>query len=176
MKTIAIFGSSYPKPDEQDYIEALAVGRVLGQAGYTVMTGGYKGVMEAASRGAFEAGAHVVGVTCAEIEAFRTGAANAWVKEEVKHATLHERVQYLVIQAQAYIVMPGGVGTLHELAMTWEMMRIAQIPLRPIVCYGAMWQGVLRGLLAENYIPEEHKTVIRFATAPEHIIAILREG
>ncbi len=79
---ITIFGGSQPKPGSPAYAEAYELGKLLALAGHTVLTGGYMGTMEAVSRGANEAGGHVIGVTCADIEAWRGTRANAWVKEE----------------------------------------------------------------------------------------------
>ncbi|MDI6694379.1 MAG: hypothetical protein QME21_04975 [Anaerolineales bacterium] len=67
IRAVTVFGGSRPTPE--DYEQALHLGRLLGGSGYIVLTGGYIGVMEAVSRGASEAGGHVIGVTCDEIEA-----------------------------------------------------------------------------------------------------------
>jgi len=68
-------------PTEPDYAQALHLGKLLGQAGCTVLTGGYIGTMEAVSRGAAENGGHVIGVTCEEIETWRKVRVNRWVKK-----------------------------------------------------------------------------------------------
>jgi len=75
---VTVFGGS--RPDEAGYQQALQLGRLLGQAGYAVLTGGYIGTMEAVSRGAAEAGGHVIGVTCEDIEQWRKVNPNRWVK------------------------------------------------------------------------------------------------
>ncbi|HWQ84126.1 MAG TPA: hypothetical protein VN363_06135, partial [Anaerolineales bacterium] len=82
MSNITVFGGSQIQPGMPDYLAAQRLGGLLAMAGHCVLTGGYIGAMEAVSRGAAEAGGHVIGVTCAEIEAWRPGKANAWVKEE----------------------------------------------------------------------------------------------
>ena len=76
---VAVYGSAAPKPGSPLYQNALELGRLLAQADYTVMTGGYGGTMEAVSRGASEASGTTLGVTCAEIEQYRPGGANPWV-------------------------------------------------------------------------------------------------
>ena len=85
---ISVFGGSQPKESDLAYAEAMELGRLLAQHGHTVLTGGYIGVMEAVSRGAQEAGGHVIGVTCEEIEAWRPIKANAWVMEEIPRKRL----------------------------------------------------------------------------------------
>src|SRR5512134_1709123 len=95
-KVISVFGSSAPRPGSADYEAARTLGRLLARAGFVVQTGGYSGIMAGASQGAAEAGGHVIGVTCAQIERFRPIPANQWVTEEIKKRTLRERLFYLV--------------------------------------------------------------------------------
>src|SRR4029453_16968140 len=110
------------------------------QAGWTVATGGYSGVMEAASRGAHEAGGHVIGVTCTLIENWREGfCANAWVKEEIKFSSLRERLSHLVEFRDATLALPGGIGTLSEIALTWSLIQTSEIKPKPLVVVGRVW-------------------------------------
>ncbi|NPV56306.1 MAG: hypothetical protein HPY76_06515, partial [Anaerolineae bacterium] len=114
---VTIFGGAAPKPGEPAYLEAERLGRLLAQQGDTVLTGGYIGTMEAASKGAADADGHVIGVTCEEIESWRLVAPNAWVTEERRFEKLSDRLQELVLACDAAIALPGGVGTLAEIAM-----------------------------------------------------------
>ena len=110
---VAVFGASSPREGTATYAEARELGALLAQSGYIVATGGYRGVMEASSRGASEAGGHVIGVTCERIEALVPGLRpNRWVAEEIRFRDLRERLSHLVIESQAAIAMPGGIGTL----------------------------------------------------------------
>ena len=77
---ISVFGSSLPTEGMSEYAEARELGGILAKSGYIIATGGYRGVMEAASRGASEAGGHVIGVTCDRIEAFVPGLAAELVR------------------------------------------------------------------------------------------------
>ncbi|HEX9091498.1 MAG TPA: LOG family protein, partial [Anaerolineales bacterium] len=104
---ITIFGGSQPKPGEPVYQDALHLGNLLARAGYTILNGGYIGTMEAVSRGAAEAGGHVIGVTCDEIETWRPVKANTWVSEDWHFATLRERIFTLIENADAYLALPG---------------------------------------------------------------------
>lgn len=162
-----------PQAHELDYIAAYDVGRALGGAGFCVMTGGYAGVMEAASRGAHEANAHVIGVTTVQIDIIRNHGCNQWVKAEVKYPTLRERLLHLVTEADAYVVMPGGVGTLNELITVWELMRIGDIRVRPLLCYGAYWQDTLAALKKSQYVLPHYWDMLEFADTPEEVVAIL---
>ncbi len=89
---ITVFGGSNPLPGSPAYAEAYELGKLLALAGHTILTGGYIGTMEAVSRGANEAGGHVIGVTCTDIETWRGVGVNAWVQEERRFATLQERL------------------------------------------------------------------------------------
>ncbi len=89
---ITVFGSARPNPGDPDYAQAMQLGQMIAKAGHTVLTGGYVGTMEAVSRGANEAGGHVIGVTCDEVEKYRPGGANPWVMEEWHFRTLFERL------------------------------------------------------------------------------------
>ena len=140
---IAVFGGASAKPGEETYNEALRLGAMLANLGHTMMTGGYVGVMEAASRGANEAGGHVVGVTCAQIERWRNSKANAWLKEERHFETLRERMYALIDGCDAAVVMPGGIGTLCELAVTWNEQVINGKNSRPLILVGNEWNKVI---------------------------------
>jgi uncharacterized protein (TIGR00730 family) len=146
---VAVYGGAAPKPGEPAYEEARQMGYLLGKSGHTVMTGGYIGVMEAASRGAYEAGAHVIGSTCTEIEKWRGTKANQWVKEEWKFETLRERMYALIDGCDAAIMMPGGVGTLAELAVMWNEEIISTASPRKMVLVGKGWQQTIEVFLQE---------------------------
>ena len=102
---ITIFGGAQPQPNSPAYEEARLLGELLAQRGHTVLTGGYIGTMEAVSRGASEAGGHVIGVTCEDIEAWRAVSPNQWVKEERRSKTLIGRLQALVEGCEAAIAL-----------------------------------------------------------------------
>jgi uncharacterized protein (TIGR00730 family) len=173
-RVISVFGSSSPQPGSADYESARVVGRLLAKAGFAVQTGGYGGLMAGASQGAAEAGGHVIGVTSARIELFRPTPANRWVVEEIKCQTLHERQLYLVTNCQGAIVMPGGIGTLAELAMMWSMVQVAEISPRPIVVVGGLWQRTLAAFVDERYVQPVFKELVTVVhTADEAVKKII---
>lgn len=176
MAVIAVYGSSSVQAGDRAYDDSYQVGAALAKAGYAVMTGGYAGVMEAASQGASEAGGHVIGVTTEAIETFRGGnlRANRWVVDEVRHPTLRERLMHLILNADGYVIMPGGLGTLNELISVWELMRVGDIPVRRIICYGQYWREALAGLINSPYIDDASWAMLNFVTTPEEMIEILR--
>jgi uncharacterized protein (TIGR00730 family) len=162
---VAIFGGSQPQPAEPAYEDARLLGRLLAEAGHTVLTGGYIGTMEAASRGASEAGGHVIGVTCEEIERWRPGRANRWVAEERRVTTLHERLLALIDGCDAAIALPGGPGTLLEISLMWNRMLINAIAARPLILTGESWRQVFMTLYEAHsrYIPAAQRKLLIFA-------------
>lgn len=141
---VTIFGGSSPKPGEPAYEEAYRLGQLLGKDGHTILTGGYIGIMEAASRGAAEAGGHVIGVTCEEIEKWRPVGPNHYVMEQMRFPTLSDRLIALVFNCDAAVALPGGVGTLAEIAMYWNHLIIGALPERPLILVGPGWRSTMR--------------------------------
>ncbi len=139
---ITVFGSSKPRPGEPDYLQAMRLGELIANAGHTVLNGGYIGTMEAVSRGAAEAGGHVIGVTCAQIERWRNTGANPWVREERRFETLNERLNELIHACDAAIALPGGPGTFTEITLFWNLLIIEALPPRPLVLVGEGWRRV----------------------------------
>ena len=157
MKTITIFGSSLPAAGSAAYEEARRLGRLLAERGFAVCNGGYRGLMEASARGAREAGGHTVGITCALWPA----AANPWIVEEVRTASFMERLSSLIERGDAYVVLPGGTGTLAELALVWEMMNKAALAKtvggrKPLLAMVPYWQPVIDCLGQEGALNAAH--------------------
>jgi len=142
MKTITVFGSSRPAAGSDAYETARRLGAALARAGFIVASGGYGGVMEGVSRGAREAGGKTIGVTAA---VFRSQA-NAWVEEEIRVATWQERLLKLVELGAGYVALPGGTGTLVELAVVWEWVNKGFLETRPLVVLGDFWLPVVEAI------------------------------
>ena len=162
---ITVFGGSQPKEGDSAYNEAIELGRLLAQRGHTVLTGGYIGTMEAVSRGASEAGGHVIGVTCEDIENWRKVAPNRWVKEERRRKTLLERLQGLIEGCDAALALPGGPGTLTEISLMWNLMVVESIHRRPLILIGSGWQSVLDQVFTQldTYTPAHQRELLTFA-------------
>jgi len=170
LKVISVFGSSAPRPGSADYEAARTVGRLLAQVGFAVQTGSYSGIMAGPSQGACEAGGHVIGVTCAQIEQYRPMPSNQWVKEQIKHQTLRERLLYLVDQCDGAIIMPGGIGTLSELALIWSFVQTGEIAPRPIITVGGLWQRTLAAFIDEDYVQPDHQALITVARTADEAV------
>jgi uncharacterized protein (TIGR00730 family) len=162
---ISVFGGSQPREGEAAYAEAMELGRLLAERGHIVLTGGYIGTMEAVSRGAREAGGHVVGVTCEDIEAWRPIKANAWVVEEVRRKTLMERLHTLIHESDAALALPGGPGTLVEISLMWNLMIVESLHRRPLVLIGDGWQSVFDQFIQkfDAYVPARQREILKFA-------------
>ncbi|OGO21091.1 MAG: hypothetical protein A2Y54_00590 [Chloroflexi bacterium RBG_16_51_16] len=162
---ISVFGGSQPKSGDQSYLEAKELGKILAQRGHTVLTGGYIGTMEAVSRGAAEAGGQVIGVTCEDLERWRPVSRNKWVQEEWRKQTLFERLQALIENCDAAFALPGGPGTLTEIALTWNLMIIQSLPVRPLILIGNGWEKVFDQLFTsmESYVSNNQRELLVFA-------------
>jgi hypothetical protein len=136
---ISVFGSSRPREGEPDYEQARALGQALAERGFAICTGGYGGVMEAASRGAKEAGGRTLAITAT----FFRSKANAWVDETRSMGSWQERLFELVRTGHGYVACKGGTGTLVELAVVWEMLNKHVIPPKPFVALGDFWSPIL---------------------------------
>lgn len=172
---VAVFGGAGAKPGDDIYLQAVDLGAALANAGHAVMTGGYIGIMEAASRGAGEAGGHVIGVTCDEIEAFRPIKPNKWVKEEWRYATLSDRLMNLVNRCDAAIAMPGGVGTLAEISILWNQILIKAIPPKPMILFGTGWKTTIDTLMTaqDEFIALHDRDIIQYASDVHSALRIL---
>ena len=172
---ISVFGGSQPKEGDTAYAEAMELGRLLAQRGHTVLTGGYIGTMEAVSRGAHEAGGHVIGVTCEAIETWRPIKANAWVKEERRKKTLIERLHTLIHESDAAIALPGGAGTLTEVALMWNLMIVESLHRRPLILVGRGWQSTFDQFFNEfhTYMPVHQRDLSHFAEDVQTAVKLL---
>lgn len=157
-KIVTVFGSSVPRPGEEEYETAYSLGFMLGKKGFNVCTGGYQGIMDAVSKGAREAGTDAIGIT---VDVFGA-AASAHLTEEIKTESLLERIEYLVKHGDAYIILPGGTGTLVELAVVWEMMNKKIIKEKPAACFGKMWKPMLEAIEKRILFEKRKPGLVRY--------------
>ena len=172
---VTVFGGASPRPGQPAYEEARRLGSLLAKAGHTVLTGGYMGSMDAVSRGAVEAGGHTIGVTCEEIERWRSSAANAWVKEEWCRNSLADRLTSLMESADALLALPGGPGTLTEISLAWNRLLIKSLSPRPLILIGEGWREVFDLLFKaqSDYIAEPLHDYLTFVKTVDEAVAKL---
>jgi uncharacterized protein (TIGR00730 family) len=174
-RVIVVFGSHAPQSGSADYESAREVGQRLAEAEFTVATGGYGGTMAAVSQGAAEAGGRVIGVTSRQVEKTRPATLNRWVNEEIQYESLVERVAHLVKHNQGMIVMPGGIGTLSELALAWSLMQVQEINRRPLILFGQAWADMIGNFANLEYVAQDHHALIHYAGTPAEAIDVLLE-
>jgi uncharacterized protein (TIGR00730 family) len=169
-RTISVFGTARAREGEPVFALAEQLGRGLAQAGFAVANGGYGGTMLATAKGAREAGGPVIGVTCS---AFKNSVANEFVSEQVTTASLDERLETLVRLGMGYVVLPGGTGTLLELAKVWELKnkRFFDRP-RPIVLLGDFWRPLVDLVCRDDPRSAEQ---VSFAEGPADAINFIRK-
>jgi len=137
-KTVTVFGSSLPLPGEKEYEDAYLLGKLLAQNNFNVCSGGFNGIMDAVSKGAFEEGKEAVGITVDLFNALPS----THLTKEIKCNTLFDRIERLINYGDAFIVLPGGTGTLVELSLVWEFMNKGLMDKKPLVCFGTMWKNI----------------------------------
>jgi uncharacterized protein (TIGR00730 family) len=166
---ITVFGGSSPKPGSTAYLHAYQLGKMLALKGHSVATGGYIGVMEAVSRGANEAGGHVIGITCGDLEHMRPTGANEWVMEEIHYDTLHQRLGALIDICDGAFALPGGIGTLAEICVMWNQLLIGAQRPKPLILIGDGWKSVVDEFVKAQagYIPEHDKEWLLYANSNE---------
>ena len=142
---VAIFGGAWTAEDEPDYGETRRFGESMAAAGVHVLCGGYGGVMEAAARGASEAGGVAIGVTISAWTGRVTP--SPWLTHRADAVSLLARYP-LLLDADAWVAFPGGVGTLAEVAQCWNLMQMS-IDRRPLIAVGDRWGRILDSLRKE---------------------------
>ncbi|GAG51033.1 unnamed protein product, partial [marine sediment metagenome] len=136
------------KPGDAAYFLAYETAKLLARAGFTVANGGYGGTMLAAAKAVAEAGGKTIGVTCT---AFGRGKANEYISREIVTSSLDERLETLIKLGDGYVVLPGGTGTLLELAKVWELKNKGFLRSdKPIILVGRSWKPLIHLIAAED--------------------------
>lgn len=168
---VAVFGSGSSPAGHPVLDEAECLGRMLAEAGFVLLCGGYGGVMEAASRGARQSGGQVVGVTM-DLFAPRL-TPNRWLTREQRVSDFFPRLQALTA-ADAFVVLRGGIGTLTEATLTWSLLQTGQIGPRPFVFVGHDWQRLFEAFQATTFITQGDLALATVVDRVEKAVAFLR--
>jgi uncharacterized protein (TIGR00730 family) len=169
---VSIYGSARVKPGEELYARTVEIARRIGEIGFSIITGGGPGVMEAANKGAREAGVKSVGVN---IELPEEQAPNPYATLSLSFSHFFVRKVLLVKYATAFIIMPGGLGTLDELTEVLTLMQTHKIRPFPVVLFDShYWGGLLewmrRNTLAKSYIAEEDLSLLRLCDEVDEVV------
>jgi len=169
---VSIYGSARTKPEDELYTQTEEIARRLGEAGFSIITGGGPGVMEAANKGACEAGVTSVGLN---IDLPEEQTANVYATRSITFTHFFVRKVMLVKYATAFIIMPGGLGTLDEMTELLTLMQTHKIRPFPIVLFDSeYWKGFLDWLrssvLPQGYISEEDFSLLRVSDHPDEVV------
>ncbi len=152
-QTVTFFGSARTLEDEKDYINARTLaGRISKELGYTIVTGGNLGIMEAANRGAIEVGGTSIGLT---INLPKESSANKFLTEQINFHYFFTRKVCLSFSAESYIYFPGGFGTFDELFEILTLIQTKKIPQVPIILFGSEYWNPLEAFIKEHMLTHE---------------------
>ena len=175
---VSVFGSARTRPGSAEYERAEAIGAGLASAGYAVITGGGPGIMEAANKGAVSANGVSVGLG---IELPEEQGLNDYVEIGLEFRYFFVRKTVFIKYSQAFVVLPGGFGTLDELFEALTLVQTGKITRFPIVLVGSeYWSGLLswfdQTLLVSGMIAEADPGLLRLADDPAEIVKIIRDA
>jgi len=170
-RIVTIFGGSKCCESDLEYSQAVRVGELLADAGFTVCTGGYSGVMEAASRGAHERGGRVIGITMNQFKS----EPNRYLTEKIPSEHFYERLQRLITQSVGYIALRGGMGTVTEISLVWNKLQTRVLDPRPLVLLGDCWPPVVREWQRNLAVTDTDVQMLNFANTPEDAVAIINQ-
>src|SRR6266849_3191837 len=172
---VAVFGSARTLPEDPVYQAARETAALLARSGFSVITGGGPGIMEAANRGAFEAGG--TSVRC-NIELPHEQGSNSYLTLSLKFKYFFVRKMMFVKYSDAFIIFPGGFGTMDELFEALTLIQTKKIHNFPVVLYGSQyWKGMLEWLrgpmLGEAKIVEDDLKRLHLTDSPSEIVEII---
>ena len=179
---VSIFGSARVKDVDPMYQECVTTARLLGEAGFGIITGGGPGMMEAANRGAREAGVPSIG--CNIELPFEQGT-NPYVDVAIDFRYFFVRKTMFIKYAEAFIIFPGGFGTMDELFEALTLIQTSKIRSFPVVLFGSeYWSGLvdwMAGTMArEGKISEHDRALLQVTDSPEeaveHVVTGFREN
>ena len=170
-KIVTIFGGSKCLPDSPEYRDARDLGSRLADAGFTICTGGYLGIMEAASRGAHEKGGRVLGITMNQFKS----EPNRYLTDKVATNHFYERLQSLITRSVGFVAMRGGMGTVTEISLVWNKLTTGVIGRRPLVLVGECWKPVVEAWKTNLVVSDADTSFLDFAANAEAAAAIILE-
>jgi hypothetical protein len=174
---VSIYGSARIKPDDELYTQTEEIARRLGELGFSIISGGGPGIMEAANKGASEAGTTSVGLN---IELPHEQICNPYTTKSITFNHFFVRKVMLVKYATAFIIMPGGLGTLDELTEVLILMQTHKIKPLPVVLFNSKyWKGFLDWLqssvLTMGLVSEEDFNLLRICDEPNAVVEIVQK-
>ena len=171
-RIVTIFGGSKCREESEEYGQAVRLGQLLAERGYTICTGGYLGVMEGASRGAHERGGRVLGIVMNQFKS----EPNRYLTEKVASAHFYERLQNLIERSVGFIALRGGAGTVTEMCLVWNKLQTKVIEPRPLVLLGDCWPKVISSFREHLVVSEQDVSLLKFVETPEEAVRLISES
>ena len=168
---VTIFGGSKCEEGSQEYNDALELGGLLAEAGFTICTGGYLGIMEAASRGAREKGGRVLGVVMNQFKS----EPNRYLTDKVATDHFYDRLQNLINRSVAFVAFRGGMGTVTEISLVWNKLQTRVIESRPLVLIGECWHPVVEAWQKNLVVSDDDVSILDFANDAKQAFEIVNE-
>lgn len=175
IKTVSCLGFAGALPHDRVYTDAFEVGKILAENGYAVADGGGPGVMRAATEGAESVQGKTIGVTFypKDITSFEGRDLNNKFDKEIKTKNYLERTLKLLEVGQAYVIFKGGVGTISEFGMAWELASLYSGHAKPLILYGKFWEKIMVALVSQMIMRPDNLQVYRVVESPEEVVAAL---
>ena len=170
-KIVTIFGGSRCNENSREYQEAKEVGGRLAEAGFTICTGGYLGVMEAASRGAREKGGRVLGIVMNQFKS----EPNRFLTDKVATDHFYDRLQNLITRSVGFVALRGGMGTVTEISLVWNKLQTGVLEKRPLVLVGDCWKQVVAAWQENLVVSDSDVSYLDFAETAEDACRIIIE-
>ncbi len=170
-KIVTIFGGSRCGENTLEYRQAKELGGRLAEAGFTICTGGYLGVMEAASRGAREKGGRVFGIVMNQFKS----EPNRYLTDKVATNHFYERLQSLIERSVGFVAVRGGMGTVTEISLVWNKLQTGVINKRPLVLLGECWKPVVEAWQKNLVVSDGDVSFLDFADNAEEAARIIFE-
>ncbi|MFH1039127.1 MAG: LOG family protein [PVC group bacterium] len=175
-KITAVFGSAVTGEDTPGYRGAVDIGRIIGEAGYDILCGGYGGVMEAVCRGCRDGGGRCHGIGLRHFP----DPPNPYINEFVKAKTLGARLDYFVAHADLFLALDGGIGTITEIMFVWDLLKSGQMTGTTVFLYGKGWENFLADLRRDFIIDPASFHHLRLVSSPEdlkhHLVSLLKNN
>lgn len=175
---VTMFGSARVRPGNPQYEAAVEVARLLGEAGYAIITGGGPGIMEAGNRGAHKANARSIGLN---IELPFEQGSNRFVEIPIDFHYFFVRKTMFVKYAQAFVIFPGGFGTMDELFESLTLIQTGKVQNFPIILFDSgYWSGLLswldKTMLTEAKIGQQDYDLLRVTDSPDEVLQIIKQA
>jgi uncharacterized protein (TIGR00730 family) len=152
---VAIFGSARAQPGTYVYDEVKRAAAAFAELGCDIVTGGGPGLMQAANEGATSVGAREGSMGIRVSLPFEQDV-NPFVEQAFEHKTFFTRLHHFVIASDAFVVVPGGIGTVLEMLMIWQLLQVKHVDNVPLILVGKMWKGLVDWAATSMLDPQLH--------------------